>query len=269
MAGSVLNMSSAVTLLTLVLLPVLFSSVKGAYFYNIDTSSNVRKHPRTAGYYSPGVSVQHHTLHHKHHHGSNNGRPHQGAVGIISRGRLVPYTASTVTTTTSSKLSPLDRLINRLDSEERKSPQSNHQSHVTRFDQGNGRHESYFGSYPRRDHVSSPVLRSSADRRYAQVRSHIEDSYEDDDEDEDEDDDEDVIDDGDNIRDEEDEDEDDEENEDEERLNRGRHQHPHRNHKPGNAGGNLTWVSEASILFNCHGCLISMFLLKVCHNSVW
>lgn len=244
MAGSVLNMSSAVTLLTFVLLALLFSSVKGAYFYNRNANSNTNKYPRTAGYYSSGVSTQQHTLHHKHHHGSNNGRLHQASVGIISSGRLVPYTASAVTTTTSSKLSPLDRLINRLDSEGRKSPQSNHQSHVTRFDQGNGRHESYFGSYPRRDHVSTSMLRSSADRRYAQVRSRIEDTYEDDDEDEDEDDDDDVVDDGDDIRDE----EDDEENEDEEMLNRGRH--PHRNQKSGTAGDNVTWVSEASLSYS-------------------
>lgn len=247
MAGSVLNMSSAVTLLTLVLLAMLCSSVKGAYFYNRNANSNANKYPRTAGYYSSGATTQPHTSHHKHHHVSNNGRLHQAAVGIISGGRLVPYTASTVTTTTSSKLSPLDRLINRLDSEGRKSPQSNHQSHVTGFDQGNGRHESYFGSYPRRDHVSSSMLRSSADHRYAQIRSRIEDSYEDDDEDEDEDDD-DVIDDGDNIRDE----EDDEENEDEEMLSRGRHQHPHRNHKSGTTGDNVTWYDGAVSDFPDH-----------------
>jgi hypothetical protein len=90
------------------------------------------------------------------------------------------------------------------------------------------------------------MLRSSADHRYAQVRSRVEDSYEDADEDEDEDDDDDVGDDGDNIRDE--EDDDDEENEDEEMLNRGRH--PHRNQKSGTPGDNVTWVSEASLSYS-------------------
>lgn len=247
-------------MLTLVLLALICPPVKCAYFYNRNANSNTNKYPRTSGYYSSGASTQHHTLHHKHHHGSNNGRLHQAAVGIISSGRLVPYTASTVTTTTSSKLSPLDRLINRLDSEGRKSPQSNHQSHVTRFDQGNGRHESYFASYPRRDHVSSSMLRSSADQRYGQARSRIEDSYEDDDDDDD-----DVEDDGDSIGDE----EDDEENEDEEMLNRGRH--PHRTQKSGTAADrdNVTWVSERLLcLIQYPVCLTSKSLFQVCHNSI-
>jgi hypothetical protein len=197
------------------------------------------------------MTPQHHISHHKHHqhHGSNSGRLHQAAVGVISRERLVPYTASTITTTPSSKLSPLDRLMNRLDLEERQTSQINHQSRDTRFGQGNGRYESsYPGSYP----VSSAMLRSSADHRYARLRSHnTEDSYEDDDEDED-DDDEDVVDDAENIRDEDDEDddnedEDDDGNEDEERLSRSRHQNSHRNHKTGHTADDVTWVSVSTL----------------------
>jgi hypothetical protein len=261
MATSALKMPSAVTLLTFVLLAALCSSVKAAYFYNKDANSNTNKYPRTTGHYSQGVSTQPHTMHHKHHHGSN-GRLHQAAVGIIGSGRLVPYTAGTITS--SSKLSPLDRLINRLDSEGRKPAQSNAQSYGTRFDQANGRRESYLGSYLRRDHVSPSMLRSSADRRYAQVRSHVEDSYDDDIGDDEENDDGHTI--GDEEEDEEeDEDDEDEENE-EERLNRGRHQHPHRNHKSGYSGDNVTWVSVASALFSILDILIWMFLFQVCRN---
>jgi hypothetical protein len=242
MASSGPKMCSAMRLLTLLLLPMLCSSVEGAYFYNRDASSNTNKFSRTPGHYSSGVSTQHHTSHHKHHHGNSNGRFHQAAVGIISSGRLVPYTAGTITTTTtrSSKLSPLDRLINRLDSEGTKS-QSNAQTYGTRFDQGSSRRESYFGTSLRRDHVSPSMLRSSAaDRRYGQVRSHIEDSYEDDvEDDEDED----------NIGDEEEDEDEDDEDADDETLNRGRHQHPLRSHKSRYSGDNVTWVSEATVLF--------------------
>jgi len=216
MAAAVGNMSCAVTLATLVFLLVLCPSVHSAYFYNRDANINYHHHPRTAGYHSAGMSSQHRTVHHKHHqsNGSNSGRIQQAAVGIISKGRLVSYTASTTSTTPSSKLSPLDRLMNRLDLEERKLTQINHKSHVTRFDQGNVR-----GTSP------PPMLRSS-DRRYAQARSHAEDSYEDDEYDN-----EDVADDG-NVRDEdeeEDEDEDEGNEEEEERLSHGRHQYQNHN----------------------------------------
>jgi hypothetical protein len=182
------------------------------------------------------MSSQHRAVHHKHHqnNGSNSGRIQQAAVGVISNGRLVPYTASTISTTPSSKLSPLDRLMNRLDLEERKLTQINHKSHVTRFDQGN-----VLGASP------PPMLRSS-DRRYAHARSHAEDSYEDNDEYDSED----VVDDG-NIRDEdEDEDEDDEDegNEEEgERLSQGRHQY--QNH---NSGRNVArGVSDECFIYCC------------------
>jgi hypothetical protein len=165
-------------------------------------------------------------VHHKHHqnNGSNNGRIQQAAVGIISKGRLVPYTASTTSTTPSSKLSPLDRLMNRLDLEERKFTEINRKSHVTRFDQGNVR-----GTSP------PPMLRSS-DRRYALESSHTEDSYEDDEE---EDDIEDVGDDG-NLRDEE---EDEGNEEEEERLSQGRHQY--QNHNFGRTVAR--WVSDGAL----------------------
>jgi hypothetical protein len=180
------------------------------------------------------MSSQQRTVHHKHHqnNGSNSGRIQQAAVGIISNGRLVPYTASTISTTPSSKLSPLDRLMNRLDLEERKLTQINHKSHVTRFDQGNVR-----GASP------PPMLRSS-DRRYAHARRHAEDSYEDDEYDS-----EDVADDG-NVRDE-DEDEDEAEDEgneeEEERLSQGRHQY--QNH---DTGRNVArGVSDKCFIYCC------------------
>lgn len=236
MAVSIRNVCSAVTLLAL-----LCSCVEAAYFYNRDAHQT----QRTAGYYSSATSPQHHTLHHKHHGGSNR-RLQQAGVGIVSRGRIVPYTASPITTTPSSKLSPLDRLINRLDSEGRKSVHGNHQSHVTRFDEGNGRHETFFGRYPTRDHgsVSSSVLRSSADHRYAHLRSNNDDSYKDDDDDDDEDDDDDydVIDDGENREDEDDDEADERSEEEEERLSRGRHG----NHRT----GSVVWVSAVFVLFS-------------------
>jgi len=234
MAATVCNMSCVVTLATLAFLVVLCPCVQPAYFYNRDANSNYHHHPRTAGYHSTGMSSQHRIVHHKHHqnNSSNSGRIQQAAVGIISKGRLVPYTASTVSTTSSSKLSPLDRLMNRLDLEERKLTQINHKSHVTRFDQGNVR-----GASP------PPMLRSS-DRRYAHSRRHAEDSYEDDDDD-DEYDSEDVVDDG-NIRDE-DEDEDEGNEEEEKRLSQGRHQY--QNHSTGHnvARG----VSDECFIYCC------------------
>jgi hypothetical protein len=165
-------------------------------------------------------------VHHKHHqnNGSNNGRIQQAAVGVISKGRLVPYSASTTSTTPSSKLSPLDRLMNRLDLEERKLTEINHKSHVTRFDQGNVR-----GTSP------PPMLRSS-DRRNARERSHAEDSYEDD---EDEDDTEDAGDDG-TLR---DLDEDEGNDDEEEGLSQGRHQY--QNHNFGRTVAR--WVSDGAL----------------------
>lgn len=218
MAAAVGSMSCAVTLATLMFLVMFCPSVQSAYFYNRDANSNYHHHPRTAGYHSTGMLSQHRTVHHKHHqnNGSNSGRIQQAAVGTTSKGRHMPYIASTISTTPSSKLSPLDRLMNRLDLEERKLTQINHKSHVTHFDQGNVR-----GASP------PPMLRSS-DRRYAHARSHAEDSYEDD---EGEYDSEDVVDGG-NIRNEdeyEDEDEDERNEEEEERLSQGRHQYQNHN----------------------------------------
>ncbi|GFG38365.1 hypothetical protein Cfor_05710, partial [Coptotermes formosanus] len=94
MAAETANMSCTVTVVTLVLLAMLCPFVHSAYFYNRDANSNYYHHPRTAGYQSAGMSTQNRTLHHKHHqHGSNSGRIQQATVGIISRGRFVPYTA--------------------------------------------------------------------------------------------------------------------------------------------------------------------------------
>jgi len=235
MAAAVGSMSCAITLATLVVLVMHCPSVRSAYFYNRDANSNYHHHPRTAGYHSTGMSSQHRTVHHKHHqsNGSNSGRIQQAAVGIISKGRHVPYTASIVSTTPSSKLSPLDRLMNRLDMEERKLTQINHKSYVTRFDQGNVR-----GASP------PPMLRSS-DRRYAHARRHAEDSHED----EDEYDSEDVVGDG-NIRDEdeyEDEDEDEGNEEEVERLSQGRHQYQNHNTGRSVARG----VSDEYFIYCC------------------
>jgi hypothetical protein len=105
---------------------------------------------------------------------------------------------------------------------------------VTRFDQGNGRHESSL--FER----SSSLLRSSADHGYAKLRSDNDDSYEDDEEEDedDDDDDEDVIDGDENST---DGDEDgDEEAVDEGRPSRGRHG----NHK----NGDVAWVSASCLL---------------------
>ncbi|XP_021916631.1 uncharacterized protein LOC110828316 [Zootermopsis nevadensis] len=203
MAVSVRNVCSAVTLLA-----VLCACVEAAYFYSRDGHQQGR---------SAGASS-----HHKHH-GVGSRRLQQAGVGVVSRGRFVTHSATTVTTTPSGRLSPLDRLINRLDSEERKS--------VTRFDQGNGRHESpHSGRYPSRDALSS-ALRSPADHSYAQLRSNIDDSYEDDDDDDEDEEDDDVID-------------GEEEEEEEERASRGRHG----NHRT----GDVPWYDGAVADFPDH-----------------
>jgi Cobalamin biosynthesis protein CobT (nicotinate-mononucleotide:5, 6-dimethylbenzimidazole phosphoribosyltransferase) len=227
MVAAVCNVC-AVTLATLVLLAVLCPPVQSAYFYNRDASMNYHHHPRTAGYHSPGMPSQHRTVHHKHNqsNGSNSGRLQQAAVGIVGKGRLVPNTASTVSTTPSSKLSPLDRLMNRLDLEERKLTQTSHKSYVTRFDLGNARGTS-----------SPPMLRSS-DRKSTHAGSHPEDSYEDD-EGEGEDDEDEGEDDG-NVRDEDEDEDEGNEDEEEDRLSQGRHQYE--NHSNGHSVSR--WVSD-------------------------
>lgn len=245
------NVSCAVTMVMFVLLAVLCPFVHSAYVYNRDENGNYHHHPRTAGYHSGGTSTQHRALHHKHHqHGSNSGRIQQAAVGIISRGRLVPSTATTITTTPSSKLSPLDRLMNRLDSEERRLSQVNHQTQMMRFDQGNGRGAS-----------SPSAMLRSYDHRYAQARSRAEESYEDDEDEEGEDNED--IDDG-NIMDEdedEDKDEDEENEEEEERLSRAHRNYQYQNHKPGRTG--TAWVSDIFIFFTVKVVLLFVFLCRM------
>ncbi|XP_069695620.1 uncharacterized protein [Periplaneta americana] len=251
------NMETSALLFLLFVALLCNSLGHAAYFYNRGTNTGTNPHSKPSGYYSSGLSSQHHINHHKNHqhHNSNNGRLQQAAVGVISRGRLVPYTASTITTTTtpSSRLSPLDRLMNRLDSEEKQS--SHHQNHFTRFEQGKRHHElpSYTSHTNRQHGTVSPTFLRSSDNRFAQMRSNADDSYEDDDEDDDDEEEEDVLDDGDNREDEEDEDED-EEDEEEEELNAGRHHHKSQNHHRGghSTGRDVTWFDGAVADFPDH-----------------